>query len=99
MIRLTYAMVDAWCASYDREPEAVTLDIDDTLDVVHGAQQLSLFHAHHDERSFLPIHIYDTATGPWRWSCAQARRPRAARRPHICAASCPVSAATGPRLI
>jgi hypothetical protein len=56
-------MVDAWCDSYDREPEAVTLDIDDTVDVVHGHQQLSLFHAHHDERCFLPIHIYDTATG------------------------------------
>ncbi len=63
VIRLTYAMVDAWCASYLHEPKAVTLDIDDTLDVVHGAQQLSLFHAHHDERCFLPIHIYDTATG------------------------------------
>ena len=63
IIRLTYALVDAWCDSYVNEPEAVTLDIDDTLDVVHGAQQLSLFHAHHDERCFLPIHIYDTATG------------------------------------
>ena len=63
IIRLTYTLVDAWCASYAHEPEAVTLDIDDTLDVVHGAQQLSLFHAHHDERCFLPIHIYDTATG------------------------------------
>ena len=41
---------------------AVTLDIDDTLDVVHGHQQLSLFNAHYDERCFLPIHIYDTAT-------------------------------------
>jgi hypothetical protein len=63
IIRLTYALVDAWCDSYAVEPEAITLDIDDTLDVVHGAQQLSLFHAHHDERCFLPIHIYDTATG------------------------------------
>jgi len=40
---------------------AVTLDIDDTLDVVHGHQQLSLFNAHYDERCFLPIHIYDIA--------------------------------------
>ena len=56
-------MVDAWCDSYASPPEAVTLDIDDTLDVVHGGQQLSLFHAHHDARCFLPIHIYDTATG------------------------------------
>jgi hypothetical protein len=63
IIRLTYAMVDAWCESYAHEPQAVTLDIDDTVDVVHGHQQLSLFHAHHDERCFLPIHIYDTASG------------------------------------
>jgi hypothetical protein len=63
VVRLTYAMVDAWCDSYAVAPEAVTLDIDDTVDVVHGAQQLSLFHAHYDERCFLPIHIYDTATG------------------------------------
>jgi hypothetical protein len=63
IIRLTYAMVDAWCASYAKQPEAVTLDIDDTVDVAHGHQQLSLFHAHYDERCFLPIHIYDTATG------------------------------------
>ena len=63
VIRLTYALVDAWCASYAKEPAAVTLDIDDTVDVAHGHQQLSLFHAHYDERCFLPIHIYDTATG------------------------------------
>ena len=40
----------------------MTLDIDDTVDVVHGQQQLSLFNAHYDERCFLPIHVYDTAT-------------------------------------
>ncbi|WP_204265410.1 transposase, partial [Enterobacter hormaechei] len=26
-------------------------------------QQLSLFNAHYDERCFLPIHVYDAATG------------------------------------
>jgi hypothetical protein len=31
----------------------VTLDIDDTCDVVHGNQQLALFNAHYDERCFL----------------------------------------------
>jgi hypothetical protein len=55
-------MVDLYCASYVRPPLAVTLDIDDTVDIVHGHQQLSLFNAHYDERCFLPIHIYDTAT-------------------------------------
>ena len=62
VIDLTYAMVDTYCASYKQPPACVTLDIDDTVDVVHGHQQLSLFNAHYDERCFLPIHVYDTAT-------------------------------------
>jgi hypothetical protein len=62
VMRMSYAMVDLYCASYARPPAAVTLDIDDTCDVAHGNQQLALFHAHYDERCFLPIHVYDTAT-------------------------------------
>jgi hypothetical protein len=62
VVRMTYAMVDLYCSSYARPPAAVTLDIDDTCDVVHGNQQLSLFHAHYNERCFLPIHVNDTAT-------------------------------------
>lgn len=61
VIRMTYAMIDLYCASYPTPPVAVTLDIDDTCDVVHGHQQLALFNAHYDERCFLPIHVYDTA--------------------------------------
>src|SRR3712207_4397123 len=63
VVRLTHSLVDVWCASYERPPAAVTLDIDDTPDVVHGHQQLSLFNAHYNERCFLPIHVYDSATG------------------------------------
>jgi Transposase DDE domain group 1 len=57
-IHLTWALVDQWMVSYEGEPVSVTLDIDDTCDVVHGHQQLSLFNAHYDERCFLPIHVY-----------------------------------------
>jgi hypothetical protein len=63
VVRMSYAIIDLYCASYTRPPAAVTLDIDDTLDVVHGHQQLSLFNSHYGERCFLPIHVYDTATG------------------------------------
>jgi DDE family transposase len=62
LIRLMGVMIDLYCTSYTTPPQAVTLDIDDTVDVVHGHQQLSLFNAHYDERCFLPIHVYDTAT-------------------------------------
>ena len=63
IIRLTYALVDIWCRSYQKPPGSVVLDIDDTVDVVHGHQQLAQWNAHYDERCFLPIHVYDAATG------------------------------------
>ena len=60
VIRLTYTLVDAVDSILRNAAASVTLDIDDTCDVVHGHQQLSLFNAHYDERCFLPIHVYDT---------------------------------------
>jgi hypothetical protein len=39
---LMRTMVALYCSSYAKPPAAVTLDIDDTVDVVHGHQQLSL---------------------------------------------------------
>jgi hypothetical protein len=43
VVRMTYAMIDLYCASYARPPAAVTLDIADTPDIVHGHQELSLY--------------------------------------------------------
>lgn len=63
LMRMLAAMVELFCDSFDRVPERITLDIDDTWDVAHGAQQLSLFHAHYDGYGFLPIHIYEAASG------------------------------------
>ena len=63
IIRLTYALIDIWCGSYTAPPRSVVLDIDDTLEVAHGRQEMAEWNAHYDERCFLPIHIYDTATG------------------------------------
>ena len=63
IIRLTYALVDIWCRSYAKPPRSVVLDIDDTVDVVHGHQQLAQWNAHYDERCFLPIHIYEGTSG------------------------------------
>jgi hypothetical protein len=63
LVRMMDAMIDLFCDSFDEVPRRILLDIDDTLDRVHGGQQLSLFHAHHDSRCFLPIHIYEATTG------------------------------------
>lgn len=61
--RMMDAMIDLFCASFEAVPRRILLDIDDTLDRVHGGQQLSLFNAHHDSRCFLPIHITEATTG------------------------------------
>lgn len=61
--RMTAMMVDLFCKSFAKQPDAITLDIDDTCDPVHGGQQLSLFNAHYDTHCFLPIHIYDVSSG------------------------------------
>jgi hypothetical protein len=63
LIRLSRGMVDLWCQSYPKAPKSIVLDIDDTADIVHGHQQMSLFNAHQDERCFAPIHIYDADSG------------------------------------
>lgn len=62
-VRLTAALIDQFCASFATPQTALTLDIDDTLDRVHGGQQLSFWNGHHDERCFLPVHIYHVASG------------------------------------
>ena len=61
--RMTAALVDIFCRSFPTPPAAITLDIDDTCDPVHGHQQLSLFNAHYDTRCFLPVHVYHVESG------------------------------------
>jgi hypothetical protein len=97
VIRMTYAMVDIYCASYPRPPAAVTLDIDDTVDIVHGHQQLALFNAHYDERCFQSIHVYDTATSRPAAVLLRADKTRLGRKfATICAAWRAASDAIGP---
>ena len=50
-------MIDLFCDSFERVPQRIVLDIDDTPDAVHGGQQLALFNAHYDEYCFQPIHM------------------------------------------
>jgi hypothetical protein len=59
LMRMGRAMIDHYCQSYRRVPNRITLDIDDTFDAAHGAQQLCLFNAHHGEYGFQPIVVFD----------------------------------------
>jgi len=61
--RLTAALIDQFCASFVAPPACITLDIDDTVDEVHGGQQLSFWNAHQDARCYLPMHVYHVESG------------------------------------
>jgi hypothetical protein len=59
LLRMGRAMVDLYCASFRQVPQRIVLDIDDTFDAVHGAQQLRLFNAYYDEYGFQPMVVFD----------------------------------------
>ena len=78
-------LVDLYCETFSRVPKRITLDIDDTFDAVHGAQQLRLFNAHYDEYGFQPIVVFD---GEGRFITAvlrPAKRPSGKENPRVCA--------------
>jgi hypothetical protein len=39
LIRLSRAMVDLWCKGHAGPPKLITLDVDESADIVHGHQQ------------------------------------------------------------
>ena len=97
LARMMGEMIGKYCASYPTPPAAVTLDIDDTCDVVHGYQQLSFWNGHHGERCFMPIHVYDTATGDRSPCCCVPARAIGCRSGRAYPAAVPpTSAAAGP---
>ena len=63
LYRLAQALLETFLASYDRASQAILLDIDDTADEVHGAQQQALFNGHYDAYCYLPLHLYEGQSG------------------------------------
>ncbi len=59
LLRLGRALIEQYCASFRQVPKRIILDVDDTFDRVHGAQQLRLFNAYHDDYGFQPIVVFD----------------------------------------
>ena len=63
LYRIGLALLEIFIESYDQPPKKLTIDIDDTDDPTHGAQQLTLFHAYYDEYCYLPVHLYEGESG------------------------------------
>jgi len=63
LYRIAEVFVDVFIQSYREPPEGIILDIDDTDDLTHGHQQLTLFNAYHGDYCYMPIHIYEGRSG------------------------------------
>lgn len=63
LYRMGQALFDIFITSYEQAPSSILLDIDDTADPVHGAQQQSLFNGYYDQYCYLPLHLYEGQSG------------------------------------
>jgi hypothetical protein len=92
------AMIDLFCASYDRTPDRIVLDIDDTDDPVHGQQQLALFNAHNGGYCFQPILIFEANSQlPVAFLIRPGKRPSGEEAAKVLRISSSVSANAGRR--
>ena len=86
--RMARAMIGLYCASFAQVPERITRGIDDTLDAVHGHQQLRPFDDHYDEAGFQQIVLFDgeadRETVRWTVSSPNGRFVTAVLRPAKC---------------
>ncbi|MDA0989609.1 MAG: IS1380 family transposase [Verrucomicrobia bacterium] len=72
LLRMGYAFIDHFIASYESTPELIVLDLDPTADHAHGHQQLTLFNAYEDEYCFMPFHVYEGLSGKYVTSVLRA---------------------------
>lgn len=63
LYRIAEAFVEKFIVSYPTPPKVIVLDFDETVDPVHGQQQLSLFNGYYKERCYTPLHIYEGLSG------------------------------------
>src|SRR5437764_87969 len=56
-------LVDLWVRPRRAVPAAVILDVDASDDPVHGRQALSGYHGSYRQHQYLPLFVYDGATG------------------------------------
>ncbi len=75
LLRMARAMVELYCGSFRQVPRRIVLDVDDTFDAAHGAQQLRLFNAYYDDYGFQPIVVFDGEGRPIAATLRPACRP------------------------
>ena len=63
LYRLALVFLEQFVASYDRPPQLIVLDFDDTEDPAHGEQEQVRYDGYYGGYCFLPLHVYEGLSG------------------------------------
>ena len=66
--------MDQCIASYNRPPEAIVLDVDDTADRAHGAQDHRRYDGYYGGYGCMPWHLYEGLSGRLITAILKAKR-------------------------
>jgi len=79
LYRMARVLVDQFIASYERAPQLIVLDFDDTEDPAHGAQEQVRYDGYYGGYCFLPLHVYEGLSGRLITAIFKAKRFSAAQ--------------------
>jgi Transposase DDE domain group 1 len=72
--RMALVLMDQFIASYNSPPTVIVLDVDDTEDRAHGAQEQSRYDGYYGGYCFLPFHLYEGLSGRLITTILKAKR-------------------------
>jgi len=72
--RMALVLMEQFIASYNRPPEAIVLDVDDTEDRAHGAQEQIRYDGYYGGYCFMPLHLYEGLSGRLITTILKAKR-------------------------
>jgi len=72
--RMALVLMDQFIASYTSPPEVIVLDVDDTEDRAHGAQEQIRYDGYYGGYCFMPFHLYEGLSGRLITTILKAKR-------------------------
>jgi hypothetical protein len=78
--RMAVVLLEHCIASYDKPPQVIVLDADDTEDPVHGQQEQARYDGYYGGYCFLPLHLYAGLSGRLITTILKAKRFTGAQR-------------------
>jgi Transposase DDE domain group 1 len=74
LYRMALVLLEQCIASYDKPPQVIVLDVDDTEDRVHGQQEHARYDGYYGGYCFMPLHLYEGLSGRLMTTILKAQR-------------------------